>query len=138
MDPLTAVGLVGTIVQLVQFGSDLLSSAVQIYQDGALKEHNDTETATNCLLELSHKLEDAAGTAGLDTSLEKLCKACHEVGNELLAALSKLQLHGKKGKWKSMRAALQSVWSKDKIENLEKRLTSFREELNLRIIAELR
>lgn len=138
MDPLTAISLVGTVVQLVEFGSTLLSTAAQIYHDGALTEHTDMETATKCLLELNNRLKDAVGTAGLDPGLEKLCKACHEVGNELLTVLSKVQVHGNRGKWKSMRVALQSVSSKGKIENLEKRLTFFRAELNLRIIGDLR
>jgi len=45
---------------------------------------------------------------------------------------------GKKEEWESMRKALRSLWSKEKIQEIEKRLASFREELNLHIVVDLR
>lgn len=138
MDSLTAVSLVGTIVQLVEFSGRLLSKAIEIYRDGDLAIHTDTETATTCLLELNGKIQAGAGTAGLDPALEKLCQESRVVANELLAALFNLKVHGKRGKLKSMRAALQSVLSKNAIESLERRLSKFRTELNLHIVADLR
>jgi hypothetical protein len=138
MDPLTAVSLVGTVITLVEFSRELLSSAGEIYRDSALTQWTDLETATNSLLELNGKLQTATGITEHDPALGKLCEALQEVANELLSKLFKLKVQGKRGKWKSMRAALESVWSKGAIDSLEKRLAKYREELNLRITASLR
>jgi hypothetical protein len=139
MEALAVIGLVGNIVQFVDFGSKLISKSVQLYQsrDGVLTENINTETATNRLVRLSSKLENAANATG-DKALESLCESCSAVAAELLGALDQLKMHGEKEKWKSMRKALRSLWSKEKIQEIEKRLASFREELNLHIIVDLR
>lgn len=51
--------------------------------------------------------------------------------------MDKVKVKGKQHKLKSMRKALQSVWSKEEIEKLERRLTRFREELNLHVTVDL-
>ena|SRR2546423_7114344 len=139
MEALTVVSLVGILIQFVDFGSTLISKSIQLcqYSDGVLAENVNTETATNDLILLNNKLEKAANATG-DTALEALCKSCSAVAVELLGALDKLKVHGEKEKWKSMRKALRSVWSKEKIQGIEKQLASFREELNLHVIVGLR
>ena len=139
METLGVIGLVDNIIQFVDFGSKLISKSVQLYQssDGVLTEIITTETVTNHLIQLNSKLKNAANATG-DKALETLCKSCSAVAAELLGALNKLKVHGKKERWKSMRKALRSLWSKEKIQEIEKRLASFREELNLHIAVDLR
>jgi hypothetical protein len=139
METLAVIGLVGNIVQFVDFGSRLISKSIQLYQsgDGVLTENANTETAANHLIQLSNKLENAANTTS-DKALHALCRSCGVVAVELLGALDKLKVQGKKGKWKSMRKALRSLWSKEKIQEIEKQLEGFREELNLHIVVDLR
>jgi hypothetical protein len=74
MEPLVAIGLVGNIVQFVDFSSKLISKTAE----------------------------------------------------------------GGKSKWKSFRKALRSVWSKEKVLEIERRLSTFRDEINLRIVVDLR
>jgi hypothetical protein len=139
MECLAAVSIVCNVTQFVDFGSQLISKSVQLYQSssGVLTENINTEAATMRLIQLNSKLEHAANTAG-DKVLVALCKSCGAVAVELLGALDKLKVHGEKEKWKSMRKALRSLWSKDKIQDIEKRLASFREELNLHVAVDLR
>jgi hypothetical protein len=139
METLAAIGLVGNIVQLVDFSGKLISKSAQLYQssEGALPYNIDIETVTGDLVVLNNKLKDAANIAG-DGALESLCKSCNAVAEELLAALDKVKVKGKQQKWKSIRKALQSVWSKEHIGELERRLASFREELNLHVTVDLR
>jgi hypothetical protein len=139
MEALAVIGLVGNIVQFVDFGSKLISKSIQLYQssDGVLTENINMETATNHLFRLNNKLENAANSTG-DKALQALCKSCGTVADELLGALDKLKVHEEKKKWKSMRKALRSLWSKEKIQEIEKQLASFREELNLHIVVDLR
>jgi hypothetical protein len=47
-------------------------------------------------------------------------------------------VHGGKEKGKSIRKALRSLWSREKVQEIEKRLEYFREELNLYIVVDLR
>lgn len=139
MEILAAISLVGTLVQFVDFGSKLISKSVQLcqYSDGVLTENINTETATNHLILLNSKLGNAANATG-DKVLEALCKSCSAVAVELLGALDTLKVNGEKEKWKCMRKALRSLWSKEKIHGIEKQLASFREELNLHVIVGLR
>lgn len=90
METLAVIGLVGNIVQFVDFGSKLILKSVQLYQpgDGVLTVNIDTETATNHLIRLNSKLENAANATG-DKALETLCKLCSAVATELLGALNK-------------------------------------------------
>jgi hypothetical protein len=139
MDPLSTIGLVGNIVQFVDFGSKLISKSVELYRstEGALDENLDTETATNHLKDLNEKLKNGAKATG-DTTLKDLCEACDKVARELLEALGKVKVKGKHEKWKSIRKALRSVWSKEHIEELEQRLARLRAELNLHLVVDLR
>jgi hypothetical protein len=139
METLAIIGLVGNIIQFVDYSGKLISKSTELYRssEGALAENIDTETATNHLVLLNSKLQNAATTTG-DSALESLCKSCGTVADQLLAALDKVKVKGKQDKWKSIRKALQSVWSKKEIEELERRLARLKEELNLHIVVGLR
>jgi hypothetical protein len=139
MEVLAIVGLVGNIIQFVDFSGKLISKSVQLYQsrEGALAENIDTETATNHLLLLNDKLKDTATSTG-DRTLKDLCEACHTVARELLEALDEVKVKGKQQKWKSIRKALNSVWSKEHIAQLEQRLANLRKELNLHVVVDIR
>ncbi|OCL03659.1 hypothetical protein AOQ84DRAFT_302386 [Glonium stellatum] len=126
MEVLAAVGLVGNIVQFIDFGGKLLARSAQLYRSGecALAENIDFETVTNDLVLLNKKLKDGATGTG-DKALESL-------------SLNKLKVKGKHQKWESIRKAIKSVRSKEDIERLEQRLSKFREEINLHIVVKLR
>lgn len=139
MELIVAVGLVSSVVQLVEFSSSLISKTVEIYRssDEILDENNAIKLAADHLVLLKDEVEGAASSAG-DIALQNLCKAVTGAASELHAALQKLKVQGSKGKWKSMRKALRSVWSKEEVQGLERRLASFREELNLHILVKIR
>jgi hypothetical protein len=58
--------------------------------------------------------------------------------DNLLAALDKVKVKDKQHKWKSIRKALRGVWSKEEIEDLERRLATFRKELTFHVVVDLR
>lgn len=140
MEPLVAIGLVGNIVQFVDFTSKLVSKTVENYHsaDGAFMENTDLETATNDLLALNERIRSNTTIESTNPALASLCCSCCDVANELLTALTKLKVQGGKSKWKSFGKALRSVWSKEKVLGIEKRLSSFRDEINLHILVDLR
>jgi molecular chaperone GrpE (heat shock protein) len=136
MDPITAVSLVGTIVQLVDFSIKVVSKSTELYRSGrgVLTENTQIETATKDLSKLNAQLKQS--TAAGDTELQVLCQACSDVADQLLAALA--QVKGKEQKWQSLRKALRSILSKEEIRQLEFRLASFRDQLNRRITIRMR
>jgi len=148
LDPLSAVGVVGNIVQFIDFSGNLISKSVEIYRsiDGALAEHVDTETAAKHLIFLSDKLrkndarQSLSTKTGRDGKLKELCDACESVAKDLLEALDKVKVDGKgkREQWKSIRKALRSVWSKEQIQELAQRLDNLRAGLNLHVVADLR
>jgi len=139
METLAIIGLVGNIVQFVDFSGKLVSKSAELYRssEGVLTENSDIETAINHLVLLNNKLKDAATTTG-DSALQSLCKSCSTTADQLLAVLDKVKVKGKQGKWKSIRKALRSVWSREEVEELGRRLERFREELNLHVTVDLR
>ena len=73
-------------------------------------------------------------------ALEVICNSCVDLSNELLARFEKLRVHeaDKHRRWKSFRQALKSVWSKGEIDDIERRLNSYRKELDAHILVSLR
>jgi hypothetical protein len=137
MEVLAAVGVISNVVQLVSFSSQVISKTIEIGRDadGALVENTAIQSAADHLVLLKDEVETSAKSTG-DSALEKLCQDVTTTSSDLIAALQKLKAGG--GKWKTIRKALRSVWSKDKIHGLEHRLASFREELNLHIVVKIR
>jgi hypothetical protein len=140
LDPLTAVGLVGNMVQFIDFGCKIVSNTTKMYRsaDSLLKENADLEIVTNDLISINTILTTSGAVTTADPALDKLCTGCLEVSTELLAALAKVSAGKDPTKWRSVRKALRSVWSKDRISGLEARLGGFRDEVNLRIVVSLR
>jgi len=104
--------------------------------NGALAENVDIEAATEHLAALSQKPEDDAVIVG-DGALQSLSHSCQEAADDLLAALNTVKTNTHK-KWESIRKALRSIWSKEKIRELEQRLASFKDELNLHVVVQIR
>ena len=110
--PAQCVSLVVNIFDLINFSIKLVSKAKEVHKSaaGADKETVDIETTTKDLEDLTAKLQSATnGGATCDPALENLYQGCKEVTGQLLDALIKVKVDGKKGKWKSTRKALRSV-----------------------------
>lgn len=138
-EALVAIGYISSIVQLVDICGKCVSKSVEVYQSssGILDENAAVECAVKHIESLRGEVEAGAVSAP-DRSLQELCRAVSRAGADLLEALAKLKVQGNKTRWKSIRKALKSVWSKEEIRDLEHRLSSFREELNLHITVRTR
>jgi hypothetical protein len=147
LEPLATLSLAGTVVQFVDFGSRVLSKGHQIYRsvDGALSENIELETVTADLIELNTRLKRSlrpAGTIGCfsktEQALEDVCNGCRGVSEELLVRLNGLKVQGKRRRWKSLRKALKTVWTKADIDATAGRLAMFKNQLELQILVSLR
>jgi hypothetical protein len=147
MDPLTAFGLVANIIQLVDFSSKLISEGREIYNssDGELLDHSELKIVSKDLSRLALQVENASKALGSRRKLSeaeqdqaRLGQECHRVASDLLRALDDLKMKGSNRRWNSFRQALLTVWNRDKIERLEKRLDRFRQELVASVLVTLR
>ena len=146
MDPISSLSVASAIIQFVDFGSKLVDRGRRIYKngDGTLAEYVDKEVAVSHLNHLNENLQDSIGgistrrIAKRDRALYDLCSKCRNAGNELLDHLVALKVDGSHRKWKSFRQALKSVWSEDALNDMEKRLATFREEIEFHILVDLR
>jgi hypothetical protein len=147
MDPLSCLGIASSIVQFVDFGLRVVSKGKQIYRsvDGSLAENLDLEIVTNDLLVLQAKLQcfrTAASSPQSDSynanAFETLSRACADLAVRLLERLNMAKAQGRFRRWKSLRQALKSVWSKQDIEEMANRLHRFRSELQLHILVSLK
>ena len=96
MDTLAIVGLIGNVVQFIDFSGKLIANSTELYRSskGALAQNIDAETAMNHLVLLNNKLKDAA-TIASDSALKRLCELCKSIADELLIALNKVKVNGK-------------------------------------------
>lgn len=155
MDPLTALSLAGTVIQFVDFGSKLVSAGRQLYKNGQLDIHAQAARAADDLLDYSVKLrrplQTAESTRPLtedEKALEKICQDCDVLAQSFLARLDRLKVppqtkkgwkKGQKSKaWPSLRVALESLWTKEELQELGNKLQGYRQEMDSRILRSLR
>lgn len=152
MDPLTALGLAGNIIQVISFTHELVSEGNKIYHavDGVLIENKDYEEVAHDLDLLTSRLTESQRTwlashpnSELDpdeVQLRNICDRCSEIAIELTRNLQKLRVQEgtKHRRLKSYKQALISVWRKDAVEDIASRLERYQREMDSRILVGLR
>jgi hypothetical protein len=156
IDPLTALGIAGNVIQFVDFASKLVSKGGQYYRsaDGALLQHTELSAAAENLQRLSHglgtslRIEQSIPSTKPYEPLREYNLAelglwhanseCYKLAKELSKALEDLKVSGKHRRWESFRQAFRTLWSEEKIETLSKRLDSARAQLVIHLLVHLR
>ena len=143
LDPLTALSLAASAIQLVDFSGKILSKGKSLYKsvEGVTRENEELEESTARLKESCIGLKNALPpeTAGLTTDEERLretCEACALVAEELISCLQSLRVSSRarhRG-LESLRKALKTVLSSSKSDALLERLTNLRAELDTHIL----
>jgi hypothetical protein len=133
-DAFSALGLAGNIITFVDFTWKLLSGAHDIY-----RSHSGTSEG-NELLQIIARDVSSLSNAVLaeqssfeDSNLYGLATETKRVADEVVNALEKLKVQGTKSRWKSLRAALKDVWSREEIENLEQRLSKLQVQVSAHV-----
>ena len=149
LDPMSALSIAASAVQFVDFARMIVCKTKDLYlsTDGVLQENKQTETVTMRLKELAKSIRVPAtpplsnsGSSLTNSRLQKICMECSSVSTELLERLHQLKVpdQSKDRKWKSFRQALKSVWSKREIDNMGKKLSDLRAELDTEVLIQLR
>jgi hypothetical protein len=131
----------------VNFSASIISKSSELYKsyNGRLVQHTDAAATSSDLNRLTTKLSASIAHPSVPTvlsedelALHTLCKGAIDVSQELQGGLNKLQVKGAPSKWKSLRKALKSIWSKERISDLQTRLAVYRDELDSRILIGIR
>jgi hypothetical protein len=140
LDPITALGIAGNIVQFIDFGLTATSKAGQIHRstDGALRENIDLEVVTKDLAIIASQLEGSGNATTGSGSLDDICRRCTVAAKELLTALEGLKLPGQKNRMKSARQGLKAIWGKKGVEEMKTRLEGYRNELQFHVLVDLK
>lgn len=96
MDPITILGIVSNVVQIIDFGLRATSKAREIHTSftGVLRGNRAIETLANDIETVIIKLESSDAPLIGNQGLEEICRQCAICANELLDALEKLKGDG--------------------------------------------
>ncbi|KAF4630952.1 hypothetical protein G7Y89_g7182 [Cudoniella acicularis] len=152
MDPITAFSVAGTVIQFVDFGSELLSGAHEIYKStaGSLTVNEELELVTAdfraVVLRLEHLAphsEDARTPENhqFQQGMVKICDEAKVLATDVINRLEEFKLKanvkGHKLIWASLFQAVKIAWSKDELDSVVKRLESLKSALQNRVLLAL-
>ncbi|RYP45257.1 hypothetical protein DL768_008373 [Monosporascus sp. mg162] len=156
----SSLGLAGSALKLVVFSIEFVSDVKQVYHLGATERNVDLTTVATSIQSATKSLESqltrgieqeeaknpeasadekpyATQTLILVQELRLLASRAAEIGRKLATDLSKVTTD-QKSKWKSLRAVARGMWDAEDIQITEKRLHSIREEIQLRILIDIK
>ena len=135
-DPVTIVSLAANAVQLIDFGLKFCREVREISYAGLSTGNQDVQTMTHLWVETTQRLEQGltqAPTFGVqdieEQAILSLARKCTSIGRDLDDRLSALQLKGDKGKLRSIRQAIKSIWTQRRIQEVTHQLTQYRTQL---------
>lgn len=168
LDPLTALSVAGSVVQLVDFASQLFAlTARTLESDGNVEANVDLDLVMNDLRVVSRKLERASTsttpakvtperngsleysqqctntTIDQQSSDERLCslaRRSHAISIRILKVLETIKSKGsgKCNTWNALRQSLHTMMNKGKIEDYLRQIEPLRGELILNLVDAMR
>lgn len=138
MDPLSAIGLVSSVITFIDFGYELISAAREVHASstGTTVANNHIDFLNTRMEAVAKDLEVAKSTRGMsaDTQrLAELAEKCLTLSNDLKKLLDKLRANNPKSKRQAFSAIVQNVRKKDEKKELETRLDQCRQQLHLQL-----
>lgn len=113
----------------------------EIHDHGALSEYHDIEEITTHLTDLGKDLglqvSRDTETAS-DKDLLTLATKCSATGAQLVTKLQALRIDGPRRKRDAFKNTVKSIWEKKDIQEIPKRLDSYRKALDTHILINLR
>jgi hypothetical protein len=143
MDPFSVVGLVGNIVQFIDFSCKIVSRSSEILSSatGEPDTHRVLRTVTTDLEKFSTNLTSATlppSASKAERDIKLLATHCRREANSLISVLNKLQLPDDAGRLPSVYLAMKSLSKQKEINDMRERLADLKSELMLHILALIR
>lgn len=135
MDPLTAIGLASNIVSFVDFGTNLLSTAWDIYNStsGGFSGNRSYESVAHQMDIFARSLLVPDSFSGKDKALCALAQECRDLAIQILKLLQKVRPKDPKAKGQVAWSAVKSLKCDKKRLELQERLDNCREQLALQL-----
>lgn len=147
MEAVAAIALAGNVLQFLEAGGKFAVRAFEILRHGATGGgRSDLNDLRQISQSLKHQLEQLRGDNNRKTPsalapgspLASLSMSCSDTIEELLAKLDRIGVNNSHTRMDQLLEAFRSAWQKDEIENLEKRICRFRDQLAILWISEMR
>ena len=133
LDPLIALGIASSVIQIIDFGCKLVSETQQIYHvaKGATKDNVTFREITEDIIildtNLSRQNQNNQRLSPDDIVLGNLADSC------ALGLLVELAVQPDATQWKSFKKAIKSARKKEKVGDIEKRLLKIQGQINYRL-----
>jgi len=143
MDPITALGVGAASLQFIDFATKVVAKGYKLHKsvDGQLVESGDLAATAKNLILLNERVQESLPEgpqyfipSESEDVVRECCKNCQRTATELVEALEDLRIQGRHTKWNSLRKALKTVRSKEKIDNMRFKLETSRQELNTSLL----
>ncbi|KAF5549978.1 hypothetical protein FNAPI_7895 [Fusarium napiforme] len=135
LDPVTAIGLASSIVAFVDFSAKLVKGSIEIYQasDGTLTENRSSQAVGVAMERFAARLviRQPSEPGEEEKELVDLATKCHAVCIEILDLLGRIRPKDLSSKRQSIWAALKNKFHEGERQELEKRLDTYRRQLEL-------
>ncbi|KAI1409313.1 hypothetical protein F5Y13DRAFT_94779 [Hypoxylon sp. FL1857] len=142
MDPFSAISLAGNIIAFVEFGIKLTMKSSEIYgsMSGETEANRVISTITTDLNAFSENLGRTISThsSAAEENIASLARDCAVDAAKLTRILNRLQIAGKDSRRRKLLPlipALKSLWKQKDIQEIQQRLTNFRAQITLRLVA---
>lgn len=139
MDPLSAIGLVSSVITFIDFGYEVMAAAKEVRASttGTTTANKHVEFLNTRMQAVAADLAAGKSTQGsmsADTRrLTELADKCLELSNDLKSLLDKLRANNPKSKRQILSAIVQNMRKKDQKKELEARLDQCRQQLQLQL-----
>jgi len=145
MDPVTGIGLVASVVQLVTFGIGTVSTIREVYQRGSVSSYDDVDYTPNHLSKLTgslqHSLQSCHTHSSALTKDEKdlidLGRKCEECAHKLQHELRKLNSQPRSSLLAATRITARAIWKRLKIDEISKQLATYKSTLETSLLQRL-
>jgi NACHT NTPase-like protein len=137
LDPISAIGLAGNIVQFLDFARSIISESHAVYHsaDGTKDEFAELEAIARHIQGFTSSLKDPNFETKTADAFDAVRKSCLDVATELSGILNSLKVNpGPRQSWRSFQQATKSVWKKDKIHELQLRLYALRNQVTMQMM----
>jgi hypothetical protein len=146
MDPITALSVASSVLQVIGFAGTLISKGREFYQnaDGTLAGSKDQAAAATKLSALARSLRQAlpsvqpSSSSSEEVAIRSIAEECNATAAEIMNALGSMSVSGKHRAWKSFRQALKSEWSKAGITAMQTKLDSLRDQMVVHLLVILK
>ena len=132
VDPFTALGVAGNIINLVDFAWKLFSGAYAIY-----RSESGTSDKNSVLEVLARDVSLLSGAVIAEEAhsqdLQILATESKRVAKQILGALETLKVNGPNSRWASLKVALKEIWNHREIDDLETTLSRLQAQITAHV-----